>query len=78
MSLDIRKENCNKIDLTDSDKLWVETDPNFKEIITVVKTSRIGIESAGEEWAKKPLRYYILGCPYVSKRDKQAETGISS
>lgn len=77
MSLDIRKENCNKIDLVDSDILWLEIDPDFAEDITVVQTSRIGIGSAAEEWIKKPLRFYILGCANVSKRDKQAERSIA-
>lgn len=39
----------------------------------VVVSTRIGIDSYGPEWAKKPLRFYILGNKCVSVRDKQAE-----
>lgn len=52
--------------------MWIEDD--FQEQnIQIVTTSRIGIDSAGEEWASKPLRFYILGNANVSKRDKIVE-----
>lgn len=72
MSLNITKEGCNKIDMTNSEVMWIESDENVANI-EFVTTSRIGIESAGEEWANKPLRFYILGNEFVSKRDKVAE-----
>ncbi|XP_060534802.1 DNA-3-methyladenine glycosylase-like [Cylas formicarius] len=79
ISLNITKIECNKLDLTQSDTLWLEHDPEFSaRNIQVVKTSRIGIASAGEEWSKKPLRFYILGNPSVSKRDKNLETKLNS
>lgn len=73
ISMNITKENCNMLDLSASDALWLEVDPEFKENIQIVRTNRIGIQSAGVEWASKPLRFYILQNPYVSKRDKKAE-----
>lgn len=56
-----------------SDIFWLEVDPDFDDSIQVVRTSRIGIQSAGAEWANKPLRFYIFQNPCVSKRDKKAE-----
>ncbi|CAL8303267.1 unnamed protein product [Merluccius merluccius] len=38
----------------------------------VVAASRVGIESHGE-WAKKPLRFYLLGNPCVSVVNREAE-----
>ncbi|XP_076293458.1 putative 3-methyladenine DNA glycosylase isoform X2 [Lasioglossum baleicum] len=52
--------------------LWIEKD-NVNMDINVVKCSRIGIENYGEEWSKKPLRYYVHGNKSVSKRNKEAE-----
>lgn len=75
MSLNINRENCNKLDLTDNDLMWLEDDAKCTNF-TVVKTSRIGIDLAGPEWAKKPLRFYINGSQYVSKRDLAAEKSI--
>lgn len=72
MSFNINKEICNKLDLCDSDELWIEHNYENREI-QVVTSSRIGIESAGEEWVNKPLRFYVLGNKSVSKRDKIVE-----
>ncbi|XP_076650832.1 putative 3-methyladenine DNA glycosylase isoform X2 [Halictus rubicundus] len=52
--------------------LWIEND-NVNMEINVVKCPRIGIERYGEEWTKKPLRYYVYGSKAVSKRNKEAE-----
>lgn len=73
MSLSIDKETCNKIDLCSSDKFWIE-DVNIITNFKTVETSRIGIQSAGEEWASKPLRFYIYLNPHLSNRDKKAES----
>ena len=77
------QESANKLDLASSDVFWMEEE---KEEETdgegggerecerrVVVSARIGIDSYGEEWAKKPLRFYILGNKCVSVRDKHAE-----
>lgn len=74
--MNITKQHLNKMDLTDleNNDIWLEDDPFFdKEKIKIVRTSRIGIASAGREWATKPLRFYILHNDSVSKRDKAAE-----
>ncbi|XP_031347571.1 uncharacterized protein LOC116173967 [Photinus pyralis] len=73
MSMSIDKETSNKLDLCTSDTLWIEEDLDYDNDFKTVISSRIGIDSVGEEWAKKPLRFYILGDSSVSKRDKQAE-----
>lgn len=61
-------------DLAADPEVWLERDPSTgpEEVSTIVSASRIGIESHGE-WAKKPLRFYILGHPCVSVRNKEAE-----
>ncbi|XP_012219475.1 putative 3-methyladenine DNA glycosylase isoform X2 [Linepithema humile] len=56
--------------------LWIEDD-GASEDFQIIKSSRIGIDSCGAEWAKKPLRYYIYNNKSVSKRDKKAEMEIS-
>lgn len=77
MSMGIDKTSCNKIDLCNSDKMWIENDLNFNSNFNIVRSTRIGIQSSGEEWASKLLRFYILGNAYVSKRDKKAEAKFS-
>lgn len=57
--------------------LWIE-ESNQVEEIKIVKCARIGIDSCGPEWASKPLRYYIYGNKFVSKRDKKAEASLES
>lgn len=76
ISLNIIKSNCNKIDLTESEVLWLEDDGEKIEEKNIVISTRIGIGSAGEEWVGKPLRFYVLGNPNVSKRDKKAEMNL--
>ncbi|XP_018569218.1 probable DNA-3-methyladenine glycosylase [Anoplophora glabripennis] len=81
ISMNITKQNLNKVDVTDPEnrEIWLEDDPEFeKENIKIVHTSRIGIASAGVEWASKPLRFYILNNDSVSKRDKVAEEDFHS
>ncbi|KAK5642645.1 hypothetical protein RI129_008812 [Pyrocoelia pectoralis] len=73
ISMSIDNKTCNKLDLCTSSVLWIEEDVDYSNDFEIVVSSRIGIDSVGEEWAKKPLRFYILGNNYVSKRDKQAE-----
>lgn len=79
ISFQITKKDCNKIDLGNNEDLWVEhaynTDSNNE--ITIVTSSRIGIESAGQEWAQKPLRFYVLNSSSVSRRDKIVEESIT-
>lgn len=70
--MNIDKETCNKINLCASDILWLEDDGFEIEQSQIIKTTRIGIASAGVEWASKLLRFYVIN-PHVSKRDKKAE-----
>ena len=61
---------CNKLDLVSCDSLWVEPRDQKATPISdadIVKSARIGVDYA-EEWAKKPLRFYIKGNPCVSKK----------
>lgn len=73
--MDITKNNCYKLDICDftNNTLWIEDDPGFNsQEINVISCPRIGINRA-EEWISKPLRYYIFGNDYVSKRNKKVE-----
>lgn len=72
ISFNITKE-CNKEDLTVCDRMWIEKGPEDVLDHHIVESKRIGIDSVGEEWASKLLRFYILGNRHVSKRDKVRE-----
>lgn len=77
IAFNINKDNCNRLNLCESDELWLEVDPEFDyNDVQIMRTSRIGVKSAGEEWANKPLRFYILNNPYVSKRDRKDEKDL--
>lgn len=52
MAMNITKSNCNKLNMVESDELWLEVDPEFDEDFKTVHTSRIGIDSVGGEWMK--------------------------
>ncbi|XP_065826617.1 uncharacterized protein [Oscarella lobularis] len=39
----------------------------------IVKCARIGVDYAGEEWASKPLRFYLKASEAVSVRNREAE-----
>lgn len=41
--------------------------PDDKPTFTIIKRPRIGVDYAGE-WAKKELRFYIEGNPYISEK----------
>ncbi|XP_057323385.1 DNA-3-methyladenine glycosylase-like [Microplitis mediator] len=73
MAFEIDKDCC-KYSLCTWKNMWIEPDYNPPdETIKIIKCPRIGIDSAGPEWASKPLRYYIYNNNSVSKRDKKAE-----
>ena len=50
----------------ESDDLFI-TAPERPEKFSIVERPRIGVGYAGE-WAEKPLRFYIEGNPYVSRK----------
>lgn len=74
MAFDITKEH-NKYSMCSYKGLWIEEDSEQNQF-TVVSCPRIGIDSAGPEWSKKPLRFYILDNKSVSKIDKKAEAEL--
>lgn len=54
-------------DLVTSSKLFIEEDPSFNfSKRSIVAAPRIGIDYA-EEWAHKPLRFYLRNHPSVSR-----------
>lgn len=73
----IEKANLNKEDMATSNTFWLEDDKDYlKGDITIVTSTRIGIDSYGPEWALKPLRFYILGNKSVSVKDKKVEAQL--
>ena len=77
-ALDITKDKLNNTNMAVSDLFWLE-DINLKasKEFSVVQTTRIGIDSYGEEAARKLFRYYILGNKHVSIKDKHAEKKLA-
>lgn len=63
-------KSCDKLDLMTSRELWVELPEGggSKEEVEVVVSKRIGVAYAGDEWANKPLRFYLKDSPYISKK----------
>jgi len=62
MGLDL---NSYGHDLLSKDLFIAE--PSVVDKIEIVASPRVGVNYAGE-WAKKPLRFYIKGSSYVSKK----------
>eukprot|EP00731_Ephydatia_muelleri_P029436 Em0020g1080a len=59
-------KSSDKLDLVTSATLWVER-RGSSEVQEVTVAKRVGVEYA-EEWADKPLRFYISGNACVSKK----------
>ncbi|XP_069186575.1 uncharacterized protein [Procambarus clarkii] len=74
-ALYLTKDTSNKVDLTTSETFWLEHGRFISEDQIIV-TKRVGIDSCGEEWAKKPLRFYVYNNKFVSVRDKEAENNL--
>ncbi|XP_011498146.1 PREDICTED: probable DNA-3-methyladenine glycosylase [Ceratosolen solmsi marchali] len=74
ISMQIEKKH-SKYSMCDWNGLWIE-DNVIQEEMKIVECPRIGIKSAGDEWAHKPLRYYVYGHKCVSKRDKIIEAAL--
>ncbi|XP_054155559.1 uncharacterized protein LOC128954018 [Oppia nitens] len=66
MAMDIDRHNINKVNITDSELIWLETGSTVSDD-DIVCTKRIGIDRA-KEWANKPLRFYIKDNEYISKK----------
>lgn len=69
-------QSLNGEDLVISDRLWIEAGgdpaPNVVggkrgRVEEVVESTRVGVDYAGE-WAKKLLRFYLKGNPFVSQK----------
>ncbi|KAK3090066.1 hypothetical protein FSP39_008911 [Pinctada imbricata] len=75
-ALSIKKDQINKQDMITSKHIWLESDSDIEEEKIVI-SKRINIGYA-EEWIDKPLRFYVLGNPSVSVRDKEAEEALST
>ena len=73
-ALSIDKATFNQNRITSCDVLWLENGDAVDEN-DIVTSSRVGVDYA-KDWAKKPLRFYILGNKSVSVRDKNAEADI--
>ncbi|XP_019615571.1 PREDICTED: LOW QUALITY PROTEIN: probable DNA-3-methyladenine glycosylase [Branchiostoma belcheri] len=71
-ALHIDKDTVNQEDLTTCPFIWLEPGEDVKDS-DIIHSTRIGIDSSGEEWAKKPWRFYVKGNRSVSIRDKKAE-----
>ena len=74
IAFDIDRFNINKLNVIDSDLIWVEKGDEVGSDEIVV-SKRIGINNCGE-WTHKPLRYFVLDNPFVSVRDKVAEANM--
>lgn len=57
--------SLNGVDLVEGVALFLERAGEFAPR-RLVRTTRIGVASAGEEWAGKPLRWYVRENPHVS------------
>lgn len=77
ISLGITKNSCNMQDLSTWSDMWIEQGEMVPEH-QIVKSRRIGIDSAGQEWANKLLRFYVINNKSVSKRDKAQEALLLS
>jgi DNA-3-methyladenine glycosylase len=76
-ALNITKHKLNNVDMVISNQFWIEdTTLTESKDFSVVQTTRIGIDSYGEEAAQKLYRYYILGNNHVSIRNKDAEKDV--
>ena len=75
-ALQIAKDKINKADMTKSGHIWLEDGVDIPQEKIVV-SKRININYA-EEWVHKPLRFYVLGNPCVSSKDKDAEKNMES
>ncbi|KAK9739839.1 Methylpurine-DNA glycosylase (MPG) [Popillia japonica] len=76
ISMNITKENSNKVDMCKNNNLWIEAD-DYSNSFQIVNTARIGIGSTAEEWLHTPLRFYIKDNIHVSKRDREKEEELS-
>lgn len=73
ISFDISIDTLNKKHLSDCLDMWIEEGNEKIKETDIISSTRIGIESAGPEWAGKLLRFYVFGNKSVSIKDKKRE-----
>jgi len=71
-ALSLTKDGHNQRDTVTCPDLWLEDDLDIDPDM-IVAAPRIGLGPSAEEWGDKPLRFYVLGHPCVSKRNRQCE-----
>ena len=57
----------NGLDLVASQELWLEPPAPGLPTPVCTRAARVGVDSAGPEWAGAPLRFMVAGCPFVSR-----------
>lgn len=62
------KMPMNGVDMTTSDRLWIEAAGSPIDTDQIINKPRIGIDSSGPEWAGKPWRWYDGESAHVSRR----------
>jgi len=65
VAMDIEKAAMNKVNLTESEDIWLEDGAQVASN-QIVACGRIGLGKRAGESAKMPLRFYLADCPYVS------------
>ncbi|CAM5183595.1 Putative 3-methyladenine DNA glycosylase OS=Castellaniella defragrans OX=75697 GN=HNR28_001109 PE=3 SV=1 [Castellaniella defragrans] len=58
-----------------SDALWLARDESPAPA-TIATSPRIGVDYAGEEWASKPLRFYVDGHPAVTRMPSKKKGSV--
>lgn len=70
MAFDIRRENCDKIDMSTSSEMWLEHSDddrfNRNEDVEIVAAKRIGIDRAPVKARDKLWRFYLKNNFFVS------------
>ena len=51
-----------------SDDFHVRRPPRGAEEVKIVRRPRIGVDYAGHHWARRLLRFYVRGNPFVSRK----------
>lgn len=70
MAFDVRRDNCDKLDLATSTEMWLEESEdsrfNRKGDLEIVAAKRIGIDRAPAKARDKLWRFYIENNMFVS------------
>lgn len=55
-------------DLLAGSELWLSAGPQPPSPTQIASGPRIGVGYAGEDWSRRPWRFWLAGHPYVSRR----------